>query len=101
MSATVLATQRWPERRRRAKELEERWPFAVEVLSFYGALLEVQQAAFELALEHLPERAEIPAFAARRAVPQVVEVSLTSGPLALQAAVLQLFDESSLERLVQ
>ena len=99
MNATLRAGWSYAQRRQRAEDLAQRWPFAGEVLSFYAALLEVQQAATELIRSETPARDEIPAFAAQRVLPRIVEVSAAHGPPALQQGVLERFDTADLEAL--
>jgi formate dehydrogenase maturation protein FdhE len=77
-------------RRRRAKELAERWPFANEVLQFYLRLLDVQEIAHNEAAGLDPSDAV--AFAAERVAPRIIEASATHGPAALQSGVLERFD---------
>jgi hypothetical protein len=97
----LLETASWSERRRRAEELRERWPFAGEVLTFYGALLPVQEAIFALAQTGLPAPGEVAAFAAEHAMPRIVEISVTSGPPALMGSVLERFHEADAAELVR
>jgi formate dehydrogenase maturation protein FdhE len=99
VNATLRAGWSYAQRRHRAQDLALRWPFAAEVLNFYAALLEVQQAASELMRTEAPARDEIPAFAAQRVLPRVVEVSAAHGPPPLQQGVLERFDTVDLEAL--
>jgi len=100
MTLASLETASWSERRWRATELGERWPFAAEVLAFYTALLPVAEAAYRLTLERRPAPADVAAFAAEHALPPVIEVSVTSGPAALMGSVLERFHESDAAELV-
>lgn len=90
MSAVAAIANDYDRRRRRAHELRERWPFAAEVLQFYAQLLDVQEAAQDRARDVEP--AEAIGFAAEHLVPQIVEVSASDGPPALQRGVLERFD---------
>jgi FdhE protein len=77
----------WEGRRRRARQLSERYPFARQLLDLYAALLEVQQAAFEEASQRPPAPADVAEFAAGVVMPRVTAVSATAGPPALAEAV--------------
>lgn len=88
----AVAADRWTERRRRAAELRERWPFAAEILTFYGALLAVQQRVCEAAQGELSDPSRTAAYVAGRALPRVREVTIASGPERLaRAAAADLF----------
>ena len=82
---TVVANQ-WTERRRRAAELTARWPFAAEVLTFYSALLEVQERVWEMTEAELSDPSETVAYVVERALPLVREVTRASGPEKLARA---------------
>lgn len=100
MQLPVLDT-RWKQRRERASELAERWGFAAEVLSFYRALLEVQERAFDAALSHQPAREGIAAYAAEHVLPSVIETSVAGGPPAMTESVLTTFHESDLQAVIE
>lgn len=87
MASVGVAVDRWAERRRRAAELADRWPFAAEVLTFYRFLLDVQERIYEDAVVELPDPSEVAAYVADRAVPLVREVAAGQGPEALAQAV--------------
>ena len=93
MTAVLLETGEWSKRRRRAEDLKVRWPFSGDVLTFYTALLEVQERAFLGALEDAPRPQAVAAYAAERVMPRIIELSAASGPPALVTAVLERFDE--------
>ncbi len=93
MTAVLLETGEWSKRRHRAEDLKARWPFSTDVLTFYAALLEVQERAFLGALEDAPRPAAVAAYAAERVMPRIIELSAASGPPALVTAVLGRFDE--------
>jgi len=57
----LLETSKWSERRRRSAELVERWAFAAEVLGFYRALLDTQEAIFAETRERSPEPSQVAA----------------------------------------
>jgi FdhE protein len=98
--STMLETSKWSERRRRSAELAERWPFADEVLGFYGALLEVQEKIFNETRERRPEPRAVAAFVAEFAVPRVIEVSIDRGPERLGAALIERFHEADIEEVI-
>jgi formate dehydrogenase maturation protein FdhE len=93
VSAVLLETGEWEKRRRRAEDLQARWPFSAGVLAFYAALLDVQERAYLGALEDAPRPEAVAAYAAERVMPRVIELSAASGPPALVSAVLERFDE--------
>jgi len=71
-------------------ELTERWPFAAEVLTFYGALLDVQERVYETARSELSDPFRTVPYAAARALPIVRNVTTASGPETLARAVADL-----------
>jgi hypothetical protein len=93
MRPQAVAAGQWAERRRRAAELEERWPFAAEVLVFYRALLDAQERVFELARSELTDPSRTVPYAVARALPMVRAVTTASGPEALARAVADLLPE--------
>ena len=54
MAHVATTTELWSERRRRTLELRRRHSFAAELLDFYGALLGVQERAYEEAWSARP-----------------------------------------------
>ncbi len=88
-------------RKQRAEELAQRWPFATEVLRFYVALLDVQEAAYAQAQAAALEPHDAAAFAAEHVLPRVVEVSVTLGPPAMQQGVLERFDSIDFEKTIR
>jgi len=92
-----LLDKRWSERRERARELAERWSFAAEILGFYAALLEVQERAFDAALDARPGPEQLAAYAAEHVLPAVIEVSVAQGPPDMRETVLTSFHEMDLE----
>ncbi len=77
----------WSDRRSRTAELRRRHTFASELLDFYGALLAVQQDAFDVAKSAPPPVAALIAYVAEMVVPVVVDVSVAAGPVKLRDAV--------------
>jgi FdhE protein len=96
MPGALLEVEAWSKRRRRAEELAQRWPFAAEVLAFYAALLALQERAFLAALGDAPQPSAVAPYAAERVLPGIVELSTTSGPRFLAAAVIERYDEIDL-----
>ncbi len=90
MGPQAVAAGQWTERRRRAAELKERWPFATEVLTFYGALLDAQERVYETAQSELSDLSRTVAFVLERALPLVREVTVARGPEKLARAVADL-----------
>ncbi len=86
MGPQAVAVGHWVERGRRAAELAERWPFAGEVLTFYGALLSVQERVYEAAQSELSDPSRTAAYVAERALGPVREVTISSGPEKLARA---------------
>lgn len=85
---TLLAA--WPtytDRRRRAGELSERWPFAAEVMSLYRAVLDVQEEAASRAADEPPASlAHVPAWVAERVMPRMIGATVAAAPDTLAAA---------------
>ncbi len=87
MGPQAVVADRWTKRRHRAAELVERWPFAAEVLTFYGALLDVQAQVYEAARAELSDPSRTAEYVAERALPPVREVTGASGPEKLARAL--------------
>jgi hypothetical protein len=88
MGLQAVAVGQWTERRRRAADLTERWPFAVEVLTFYTALIDVQERICEAARRELgSDPSRTIAYIVGRALPPVREVTAARGPEKLARAV--------------
>jgi formate dehydrogenase maturation protein FdhE len=94
MRSPAVATGHWAERRRRAGDLAKRWPFATEVLTFYGALLDAQERVYEAAQSlpqaQLSDSSRVASYVAERALPLVREVTVARGPEKLARAVADL-----------
>ena len=86
MALQAVVANQWTERRRRAAELTERWPFAAEVLTFYSALLEVQERVYQMTEAELSDPSKTVAYVEERALPLVREVTIASGPEKLARA---------------
>lgn len=87
MAQAAVASELWTERRRRTLELRARQPFARELLDYYGALLGVQEQAFDEANAARPGADDLIAYVAEMVVPAVVNVSIAAGPQKLRDAV--------------
>ncbi len=87
MTPSRVAADPWTERRRRAAELGDRWPFASEVLTFYRHVLDAQERVYEAVLEDPPEPDATVPYVARQAVPLVCEVAAAHGPEPLRQAL--------------
>ncbi|MDQ6766636.1 MAG: formate dehydrogenase accessory protein FdhE [Candidatus Eremiobacteraeota bacterium] len=83
----------WTQRRRRSMELAERWPFATELLTFYAALLDVQEAAWAKARIDAPARADVASYAETHVLRHIVDVTTAKGPAKLAATVAEAFHE--------
>jgi Protein involved in formate dehydrogenase formation len=77
----------WVARRRRAEDLNDRYPFAAEVLTLYLALVDVQEDAWNVARSSPPHPHDVARWAEDRVVPRVVEATVAAGPAALRDAV--------------
>lgn len=78
--ATPARITTWDSRRRRARELRDRYPFSCEVLRLYLALIDAQE---EWAALEPPE--DVLGWAAARLLPAVIEVTAAAGPAQLAA----------------
>jgi formate dehydrogenase maturation protein FdhE len=87
MASSAVAVGPYQERRSRTRDLLARYPFARELLDFYGALLGVQEQAFDEATAAKPGPADLVAFVAEMVVPSVAHVSIAAGPQKLREAV--------------
>jgi formate dehydrogenase maturation protein FdhE len=87
MASSAIAADPYAERRGRTRDLLARHPFAREVLDFYGALLGVQEQAFNEARSAKPAARDLVAYVAEMVVPSVMDVSIAAGPQKLREAV--------------
>jgi formate dehydrogenase maturation protein FdhE len=87
MASSAVAIGPYADRRSRTRDLLARYPFARELLDFYGALLGVQEQAFDEATAARPAPADLVAFVAEMVVPSVAHVSIAAGPQKLREAV--------------
>jgi FdhE protein len=100
-AAAAATANPWPLRRERAAELAERFPHAAEMLRLYQALTVVQEAAFQEARSLSLPSHETAEFAAKRALPNVVDATVSSGPARLRDGVISVFCSADLVKLVQ
>ncbi len=90
MGPQAVVAGHWTERRRRAAELMECWPFATELLTFYGALLDAQERAYETARAELADPSWAIPYAVARVLPIVRAVTAAAGPEKLARGVADL-----------
>jgi hypothetical protein len=83
MARAVIAAGSFMDRRRRTAELRTRHTFARELLDFYGALLAVQEQAYEAASSARPPARDLVPYVAEMVMPAVVDVSIAAGPVKL------------------
>ena len=101
MTAVAERVTSYAERRRRAAELAERYDFAREPLTLYGAITEAHERAFARARDERPTVDALAAYVVRAALPEVMGAVMSSGTETLREAVLLRFHEGDLERMVQ
>lgn len=94
MMTTVVAANPWSDRRRRAQELVERWPFAADVLTFYAALAGVQEMAWSSVRADMPRPNDAVSYAEQHVLPRVMEASVASGPQQLVYALVDRFERT-------
>jgi FdhE protein len=87
MVGSAVAAGPYADRRRRTLELLTRYEFAHELLDFYGALLGVQEQAYDAAGSTRPQARDLVAYVSEMVVPSVVDVTLAAGPPKLREAV--------------
>src|ERR1700704_1897969 len=87
MAHIAVAAGPFADRRGRSAELRSRHVFAVEILDFYSALLDVQEQAHQEAISLRPSAVDLVAYVAERVLPAVANVSLAAGPAPLRDAI--------------
>jgi len=87
LAVAPLVMEGWARRRRRARQLLDRHPFAAQLLRLYGALLDVQERAFLATLDDAPAPSTLPAYVARQVMKDVLAATVVAGPPALAAGV--------------
>jgi FdhE protein len=96
----AVAANPWTLRRDRTAELRGRHAFARELLDFYGALLGVQEHAFDAARKAKPAARYLVAYVAEMVMPSVGDVTIAAGPLKLRNAVARRLDATDARELV-
>ncbi|TMD30266.1 MAG: hypothetical protein E6I95_15815, partial [Chloroflexi bacterium] len=72
MAQATVAAEPYTFRRRRTQDLRNRYPFAREVLDFYGAILVVQEEAYDAAGSAMPAPEDLVSYVAEMVMPSVV-----------------------------
>jgi len=86
--AVLTPTSAWADRRRRVQELRVRQGFARQLLDFYGALLAVQERAYDETLSASPPASSLASYIAEVVVPSVLDVSVSSGPERMRSELI-------------
>jgi FdhE protein len=100
MAQAAVAAAPFADRRSRTAELRGRHPFVRELLDFYGALLEVQEQAYQEAISAGPSAGDLVAYLAEMVVPAVAEISVAAGPARLRDAVAFRLETTDLREIV-
>jgi formate dehydrogenase maturation protein FdhE len=87
MAQAAVAAGPYADRRRRTANLRDRHAFARDLLDFYGAVLGVQEQAYQEAISARPSAGDLVAYVAEMVVPAVADVSVAAGPARLRDAV--------------
>jgi FdhE protein len=87
MARSTIAAGPYTDRRRRNQDLSARYPFAREVLDFYGTILVVQEEAYDAAGSAMPAAQDLVSYVAEMVMPSVVNVSIAVGPQKLRDEV--------------
>lgn len=95
-----VLTETYESRRARTATLEQRYPFAAEMLSLYASLLAVQEEAFLDARTAPPAPGRIAAYVAERVVPGIAETTAAAGPKRLAEAVADGLERSGAQAIV-
>jgi len=89
MATVATAAEPWTERRRRTADLRRGHPFAGELLDLYGALVSVQEHAYQEAVSVSPAPDKLVAYVAEVVLPAVAEATFAAGPYKLRDALAQ------------
>jgi len=100
MPQAAVASNPWTDRRSRTTELRRKHPFVGELLDFYGALLGVQEQAYEEAISARPTASELVAYVSEMVVPGIVDVSIAAGPQKLRDRVAARFETGNPQELI-
>src|SRR5258706_13800632 len=82
MVQAAVSAGPFADRRRRTAQMRSRHAFACELLDFYGAVLGVQEKAYQEALSARPTALDLVAYVAEMVMPAVANVSVAAGPPA-------------------
>ena len=69
MAKSTIAAGPYADRRRRTQDLRDCYPFAREVLDFYGAILVVQEEAYGAAGSAMPAPQDLVSYVAEMVMP--------------------------------
>jgi formate dehydrogenase maturation protein FdhE len=100
MASSRVTARPYAERRGRTRDLLARYPFARELLDFYGAVLGVQEQAFDEARSARPEARDLVAYVAEMVMPSVADVSIAAGPQKLRDAVAARIESTDVRELI-
>jgi FdhE protein len=100
MAEMAVAANPWTLRRDRTAQLRDRHAFAREILDFYGALLGVQEQAFDAAGTARPRVSDLVAYVAAMVMPSIGDVTIAAGPVKLREAVASRLDGTDPRELV-
>ena len=101
MTAVAERTSVFADRRRRALELAESYPFVAEPMRLLAALAAAQEAPYQKAREHPPTADELASYVVRESLPAVMDASMSAGTELLRESVLLRFHEGDLEGMVR
>jgi hypothetical protein len=87
MVQAAVSAGPFADRRRRTAQLRIRHAFARELLDFYGALLGVQEKAYQEALSARLTAVDLVAYVAEMVMPAVANVSIAAGPARLRDTI--------------
>lgn len=89
------------DRRRRADELAQAYPYAAEPLRLYRALLDPQEAVFEKASDLRPPASDLVPYVVSSSLPQIMGAVMVAGTELLRETVLLRFHDGDLEGIVR
>jgi len=89
------------ERKQRALELAERFPFVADPMRLMAALCEAQETPYRRAAARPPTPGDLVAFVVRESLPAVMEATMSAGTELLRESVLLRFHDGDLETIVR
>jgi formate dehydrogenase maturation protein FdhE len=101
LDALAATYDPFPLRAERAAELSARYPFAAQLLDFYGRLIEVQARAFAAARTAQVAPSDVAAFAAEHVLPDVIDATTAAGPKRLVETVVERFASADMESVIR